>query len=413
MGRKKNKEEVKQEVKICQICNAENELHQTMCTECGGFLPNLAALEASMQMLNQKYGGKNETKLYRLSSHPFYIFDKPPISTGSLNLDRVLLGGYPMTYRMEIAGAESSGKTTLALHACAEVQRKGGIAVYVDMEHSIDEAYAQRIGVNLDNLIIARPDSGTQALDIVLNMAPVANLIVLDSIAACASTTSTSKETTIDTKTGDLKQRYDVADLPRLMSDFQPKLMKVIDKSNCTYIFINQLRTKINQQNPAASGLQSTGGRAIKHLGQLIIWMKYSKPIYENEIYQGTETTIEIRKAKHMGGYCGTTIRIGANGVDRLQEIIELSVDYGIIQQAGAWYSYEDPENEENNWKLQGINKVKEYLVDNPEIAVTLEGIIRQNIKDEYNRAKHPAHIDEIIEEETDDGAEELEGDDS
>jgi len=398
---KKAAEQEEKKVIVCKLCKHENDLRLRICENCGGFLPRKAEVDATIAALNKKYRKEEGDNLIcRMGDHPFYASSLPPISTGSLKLDKALLGGYPMSSRVMIAGDENSGKTTLALQAVAAVQARGGVVVYIDLEQALDIEYAKRIGVNVSDLIIAKPESGTEALDYLLAMAPVSDLIVLDSIAACASIDSINKETKVNTD-GEVEQRYDVGDLARLMSGFQPKLMNVVAKTTCSFIFINQLRTQINKQNPAYSPQKPMGGRAVKYFCNVILNIRTEEELFNDDVYLGRKSVVKIVRAKHLGVWQTTHIQIGNSGVDVVQEVIDLAIEYGIIRAAGSWFSFEGSEKDKENpgWKVQGIASVKEKIVENPRQYQLMKTAVAAKIEEAHNEAKsYGARLDEVIE---------------
>jgi len=376
----------------CKICKVENDVRARICASCGAFIPRRAEVDAVMTALNKKYRKEEGDNLIcRMGEHPFYASNLPVISTGSLKLDKALIGGYPMTSRVMLAGDENSGKTTLALMCVAAVQRRGGTVVYIDVEHALDAEYAARIGVDVKELIIAKPESGTEALDYLLAMAPVADLIVLDSIAACASSTSVEKEVKVEAD-GQVKQPYDVGDLARLMSGFQPKLMATVAKTSCTYLFINQLRTKINQKNPAYSPQEPMGGRAPKYFCNIILRVRTVEELFEDDVYLGRRSQVKTVRAKHLGRYQVAELQIGNSGVDTFQEVIDLAVEYGIIDKAGAWFSFGD------KWKVQGAAAMRAKFEAEPlEFDLVREAVLTK-IEEAHAEAKaYGAKFDDLI----------------
>ena len=289
------------------------------------------------------------------------------ISTGSLGLDVALgVGGYPRGRVIEIYGPESSGKTTLTLHAIAEAQKKGGIAAFIDAEHAFDRYYAEKLGVDIENLIISQPDNGEQALEITDNLirSGAIDIIVIDSVAAL------TPKSEIEGEMGDSKMGLHA----RLMSQALRKLTGSISKTNCTVIFINQLREKIGVMfgNPETT----TGGNALKFYCSVRLDIRRSTQIKDsNSAVQGNKTRVKVVKNKVAPPFKTAEFDIMyGQGISKVGEIIDLGVDFEIIKKAGSWFSYDDT-------KLgQGRDAVKTLLLDNPELMEELEKKIKDSI---------------------------------
>ena len=289
------------------------------------------------------------------------------ISSGSLGLDLALgVGGYPRGRVIEIYGPESSGKTTLTLHAIAEAQKVGGIAAFIDAEHAFDKFYAENLGVDIDNLIISQPDHGEQALEITENLirSGAIDIIVIDSVAAL------TPKSEIEGEMGDSKMGLHA----RLMSQALRKLTGTISKTKCTVIFINQLREKIGVMfgNPETT----TGGNALKFYASVRIDIRRSTQIKNtnNEVL-GNKTRVKVVKNKVAPPFKTVEFDIVyGKGISKVGEIIDLGVDFEIINKSGSWFSYDET-------KLgQGREAVKNLLLDNPELMDELEQKIKEAI---------------------------------
>ena len=288
------------------------------------------------------------------------------ISTGSIGLNAALgVGGYPKGRIIEIYGPESSGKTTLAIHAIAECQKNGGLAAFIDAEHAFDRFYAEKLGVDIDNLYISQPDSGEQALEIAdqLIRSSAIDLLVVDSVAALTP----KKE--IEGDMGDSA----VGLHARLMSQALRKLTGTIAKTNTTCIFINQLREKIGVMfgNPETT----TGGNALKFYASVRLDIRKVTAIKDGDNVIGNQVRVKVVKNKVAPPFRKTEFEITfGEGISKIGEIVELGVEYDIIQKSGSWFSY-------NGTRLaQGRDAVKELLKDNPELCEELEGKIMQAI---------------------------------
>lgn len=297
------------------------------------------------------------------------VEEMPSISTGSISLDNALgVNGLPKGRVIEIYGPESSGKTTLALHAVAESQKAGGIAAFIDAEHAFDRYYAQKLGVNIDDLLVSQPDNGEQALEIAENLirSGAIDIIVIDSVAAL------TPRSEIEGEMGDSK----VGLQARLMSQALRKLTSTISKTGCCCIFINQLREKIGVMfgNPETT----TGGNALKFYASVRLDIRRINQIKDNETVVGNRVKVKVVKNKVAPPFRqGEFDIIYGEGISKLGEIIDLGVDRNIIKKSGSWFSFGDT-------KLgQGRDAVKKLLVDNPELAEELEGLVRTALKAE------------------------------
>lgn len=323
----------------------------------------LKALKLTLDKLDKTYGKGTVMKMSDQA-----VQDVDAISTGSLGLDLALgVGGYPRGRVIEIYGPESSGKTTLTLHAIAEAQKAGGIAAFIDAEHAFDRFYAEKLGVDLENLIISQPDHGEQALEIADNLirSGAIDIIVVDSVAAL------TPKSEIEGEMGDSKMGLHA----RLMSQALRKLTGSISKTNCTVIFINQLREKIGVMfgNPETT----TGGNALKFYCSVRLDIRRSTQIKDsNSAVQGNKTRVKVVKNKVAPPFRTAEFDIMyGQGISKVGEIIDIGVDYEIVKKAGSWFSYEDT-------KLgQGRDAVKALLLDNPDLMDELEAKIKEAIK--------------------------------
>lgn len=290
------------------------------------------------------------------------------IPSGSLGLDVALgIGGYPRGRVIEIYGPESSGKTTLTLHAIAEAQKAGGIAAFIDAEHAFDRFYAEKLGVDVENLIISQPDNGEQALEIADNLirSGAIDIIVIDSVAAL------TPKAEIEGEMGDSKMGLHA----RLMSQALRKLTATISKTKCTVIFINQLREKIGVMfgNPETT----TGGNALKFYASVRLDIRRSTQIKSGDEVTGNHVRVKVVKNKVAPPFRQAEFDIMyGEGISKVGEILDVGVEKGIVQKSGSWYSYNDS-------KLgQGRDAVKDLLKDNPELAEELEIKIKEAIQE-------------------------------
>ena len=323
----------------------------------------MKALQLTLDKLDKTYGKGAVMKM-----GDTIVQDVEVISSGSIGLNAALgVQGYPRGRVIEIYGLESSGKTTLTLHAIAEAQRAGGIAAFIDAEHAFDRFYAAKLGVDIDNLIISQPDHGEQALEIADNLirSGAIDIVVIDSVAAL------TPKSEIEGEMGDSKMGLHA----RLMSQALRKLTSNISKTNCTVIFINQLREKIGVMfgNPETT----TGGNALKFYASIRLDIRRSTQIKDADgNVQGNRTKVKVVKNKMAPQFRTAEFDIMyGEGVSRLGEIIDLGVDYELIKKSGSWFSYDET-------KLgQGRDGVKALLVDNPELAEEIEQKIYDALK--------------------------------
>ena len=323
----------------------------------------MKALQAALAKIEKDFG---KGSIMRMGDEQVVKVDVVP--TGSIGLDVALgVGGYPKGRIIEIYGPESSGKTTLAIHAIAEAQKNGGTAAFIDAEHAFDRFYAEKLGVDISNLLISQPDNGEQALEIAeqLIRSSAIDIIVIDSVAALTP----KKE--IEGDMGDSA----VGLQARLMSQALRKLTSTIAKTNTTCIFINQLREKIGVMfgNPETT----TGGNALKFYSSVRIDVRKSTPIKDGDDVIGSLTKVKVVKNKVAPPFrrCEFEILFG-EGISKLGEIVDLGVEYGIIKKSGSWFSYGESK------LAQGRDGVKALLKDNPELCEELEAKIRQAIEE-------------------------------
>ena len=322
----------------------------------------LKALKLTLDKLDKAYG---KGAVMKMGEH--VIEDVEVIPSGSIGLDLALgVGGYPKGRVIEIYGPESSGKTTLTLHAMAEAQKAGGIAAFIDAEHAFDRFYAKKLGVDIDNLIISQPDHGEQALEIADNLirSGAIDIVIIDSVAAL------TPKSEIEGEMGDSKMGLHA----RLMSQALRKLTSTISKTHCTVVFINQLREKIGVMfgNPETT----TGGNALKFYASVRLDIRRSTQIKstDGEVL-GNKTRVKVVKNKVAPPFKTAEFDIMyGEGISKVGEILDLGVAYEIVKKSGSWFSYGDT-------KLgQGRDAVKALLEDNPELMEELEGKIKEAI---------------------------------
>ena len=323
----------------------------------------LKALQLTLDKLDKAYGKGTVMKMGDKAVEEVEI-----IPSGSLGLDLALgVNGYPRGRVIEIYGPESSGKTTLTLHAIAEAQKAGGIAAFIDAEHAFDRNYAEKLGVDIENLIISQPDNGEQALEIAENLirSGAIDIVVIDSVAAL------TPKSEIEGEMGDSKMGLHA----RLMSQALRKLTGTISKTHCTVFFINQLREKIGVMfgNPETT----TGGNALKFYASVRLDIRRSSQIKDGENVIGNRTKVKVVKNKVAPPFKTAEFDIMyGEGVSKTGEILDLAVEFEIIKKAGSWFSYGDT-------KLgQGRDAVKVLIKDNPELADELEQKIKDLIKE-------------------------------
>ncbi|HOZ74471.1 MAG TPA: recombinase RecA [Flavobacterium sp.] len=323
----------------------------------------LKALQLTLDKLDKTYGKGTVMKMGDKA-----VEEVETISSGSLGLDLALgVNGYPKGRIIEIYGPESSGKTTLTLHAIAEAQKAGGIAAFIDAEHAFDRNYAEKLNVDIENLIISQPDNGEQALEIAENLirSGAIDIVVIDSVAAL------TPKSEIEGEMGDSKMGLHA----RLMSQALRKLTATISKTHCTVFFINQLREKIGVMfgNPETT----TGGNALKFYASVRLDIRRSSQIKDGENVIGNRTKVKVVKNKVAPPFKVAEFDIMyGEGVSKTGEILDLAVEFEIIKKSGSWFSYADT-------KLgQGRDAVKSLIKDNPELADELEQKIKAHIKE-------------------------------
>ena len=332
----------------------------------------LKALQLTMEKLDKTYG---KGTVMKLGDAP--IEEMEVISSGSVTLDLALgVNGYPKGRIIEIYGPESSGKTTLAIHAIAECQKAGGIAAFIDAEHAFDQFYAQKLGVNVNELLISQPDNGEQALEIADNLirSGAVDLVVVDSVAAL------TPKAEIEGEMGDSQMGLQA----RLMSKALRKLTGSISKAKCTCIFINQLRDKIGVMfgNPETT----TGGNALKFYASVRIDIRRAAQIKDGEEVIGNHIKVKVVKNKVAPPFRKAEFDIMyGEGISKVGEIIDLGVEFNILKKSGSWFSYGET-------RLgQGRDAVKSLIGDNPELMEELEAKIKEAL------GANPAILEEII----------------
>jgi recombination protein RecA len=323
----------------------------------------LKALSATIEMLEKTYGKGTIMKLGDTAVEPL-----DAIPTGSISLDVALgVGGFPRGRVVEIFGPESSGKTTLAIHAIANVQKNGGIAAIIDAEHAFDKTYAEKLGVDTESLLISQPDNGEQALEIADNLirSGAIDIIVIDSVAAL------TPKAEIEGEMGDSKMGLQA----RLMSQALRKMTATINKTGCCCIFINQLREKIGVMfgNPETT----TGGNALKFYASVRLDIRRIAQIKEGENVIGNRVRVKVVKNKVAPPFKQAEFDIiFGEGISKIGEIIDIGVEKGIIKKSGSWFSY-------NDTKLgQGRDALKQLLKDNPDLLAELEEKVRSALKE-------------------------------
>ena len=321
----------------------------------------LKVLQAAISKIEKNYGKGSIMKFGDRA-----VEEMDTISTGSIALDAALgVGGFPKGRIIEIYGPESSGKTTLAIHAIAESQKNGGLAAFIDAEHAFDSNYAKKLGVDVDNLYISQPDNGEQALEIADNLisSGAVDIIVIDSVAAL------TPKSEIDGEMGDSKMGLHA----RLMSQALRKLTAIVGKSKCIVIFINQIRMKIGVMfgNPETT----TGGNALKFYASVRIEVRKGEKIVDDGEIIGYTTKCKVVKNKVAPPFKETQFdMIFGEGISRLGEIITMGEELGFIKKSGAWYSY-------NGERLgQGKEKTKKFLKENEDLRLEIEGKIKENM---------------------------------
>ncbi len=322
----------------------------------------LKALQATLDKIEKDYG---KGAIMKMGDEP--VWEVSTIPSGSIALDHALgIGGYPRGRVIEIYGPESSGKTTLAIHAIAQAQKLGGIAAIIDAEHAFDRTYAKNLGVDIETLLISQPDNGEQALEIADNLirSGAIDIIVIDSVAAL------TPKAEIEGEMGDSKMGLQA----RLMSQALRKLTANISKTNTCCIFINQLREKIGIMfgNPETT----TGGNALKFYASVRIDVRKITQLKDGEDATGNRTRAKIVKNKMAPPFRKAEFDIVfGEGISRIGEIIDLGVDYDVIKKSGSWFSYQDSK------LAQGRDGVKALLKDNPELADEIEAKVREKLK--------------------------------
>ncbi|MBE6244436.1 MAG: recombinase RecA [Bacteroidales bacterium] len=322
----------------------------------------LKALQATLDKIEKDFG---KGTIMKLGDQP--KFDVSIIPTGSIALDHALgIGGYPRGRVIEIYGPESSGKTTLAIHAIAEAQKAGGIAAMIDAEHAFDRTYAKKLGVNVDTLLISQPDNGEQALEIAdsLIRSGAIDIVVIDSVAAL------TPKAEIEGDMGDSKMGLQA----RLMSQALRKLTANISKTNTCCIFINQLREKIGIMfgNPETT----TGGNALKFYASVRLDVRKLSQLKDGDDATGNRARVKVVKNKMAPPFRKAEFDIVfGEGISKLGEIVDLGVELGVIKKSGSWFSYGESK------LAQGRDAVKQLLKDNPELCEEIEGKVREALK--------------------------------
>ena len=331
----------------------------------------MKALQTTIEKLDKAFG---KGTVMRLSDTK--VVDVPVISTGSLGLDLALgIGGLPRGRVVEVYGPESSGKTTLTMHCIAEAQKAGGMAAFIDAEHAFDRGYAEKLGINLNMLLIAQPDNGEQALEITEHLisSGAIDIIVIDSVAALVP------KAEIEGEMGESKMGLQA----RLMSQALRKMTGIISKTQCCCIFINQLREKIGVMfgNPETT----TGGNALKFYASVRLDIRRIGQIKDGDSVVGNRTKVKVVKNKMAAPFKVIEFDLMyGQGISKVGEILDLAVEMEIVKKSGSWFSYG------TNRLAQGRDAVKELILDNPELMNELETKIRTKIKEDQNALLDP-----------------------
>lgn len=326
----------------------------------------LKALRLTMDKIEKDFGKGSVMMMGEKAEAPMEV-----ISTGSLGLDIALgVGGLPKGRIIEIYGPESSGKTTIAIHTIAEAQKKGGICAIIDAEHAFDSSYARRLGVDVDSLLISQPDHGEQALEIAdrLILSGAVDVVVIDSVAALVP------KSELEGEMGESKMGLQA----RLMSQALRKLTATIAKTNCCCIFINQLREKIGVMfgNPETT----TGGNALKFYASVRLDIRRMSQIKDGDEAVGNRVKVKVVKNKVAPPFRQAEFDIVYGlGISKMGEVIDMGVEYGVIQKSGSWFSYD------SNKLGQGRDAVKQLLIDNPELATEIETKIKVKIQEKLD----------------------------
>ena len=326
----------------------------------------LKALRLTMDKIEKDFGKGSVMMMGEKAAAPMEV-----ISTGSLGLDIALgVGGLPKGRIIEIYGPESSGKTTIAIHTIAEAQKKGGICAIIDAEHAFDSSYARRLGVDVDSLLISQPDHGEQALEIAdrLILSGAVDVVVIDSVAALVP------KSELEGEMGESKMGLQA----RLMSQALRKLTATIAKTNCCCIFINQLREKIGVMfgNPETT----TGGNALKFYASVRLDIRRMSQIKDGDEAVGNRVKVKVVKNKVAPPFRQAEFDIVYGlGISKMGEVIDMGVEYGVIQKSGSWFSYD------SNKLGQGRDAVKQLLIDNPELATEIETKIKVKIQEKLD----------------------------
>ncbi|MCB9481061.1 MAG: recombinase RecA [Desulfobacteraceae bacterium] len=334
------------------------------------------AIESAMGQIERQFG---KGSIMKLGSRE--IIDVPVISSGSVALDKSLgVGGIPKGRITEIYGAESSGKTTIALHAIAEAQKKGGVAAFIDAEHALDTSYARKLGVNCDELLVSQPDTGEQALEIaeMLVRSGAVDILVIDSVAALVPRAE------IEGEMGDSHMGLQA----RLMSQALRKLTATISKTNTALIFINQIRMKIGVVfgNPETT----TGGNALKFYASVRMEVRRAAPIKDGQDLTGNRTRVKIVKNKLAPPFKEAEFDLMyGEGISKTGEIIDLGVELEIVEKSGAWYSYN------SNRIGQGRENVKKYLLENTEVYNEIFEAVRKKLGLSAEKDQQPSEKEE------------------
>lgn len=351
---------------VCPICSHENDLSIGVitCEKCGAFLTDRKATRKIVEANNKKYKGDLSVPM-PVRENPLFMTPRSKFSSCSLLLDRALYtNGFYTGSRIEIFGPESCGKTTLALQIIAELQKKNATCLYIDLEGTLDIAWAEQLGVDLDNLYVSRPNSGTQAIDIIGNNCDAYDVIVLDTVAVLSRSSYVTKQQEVDAN-GDTKDAQDFGGIATLIGQLQNKSGPKLTRSGCTLILLNQARENIQQTG--SYGIKSPGGRTLRHfVTQKIQLQKVSGA--DGLIKEGGEVTgfyvrakVQKNKGAQEGGEATLEFLYG-KGFQKDREYVNVGIEAGLIVQSGSWYKI-DGKN-----VAQGFDNLVDYMEDNPEV---------------------------------------------
>lgn len=365
------------EVMKCAHCQEELSVGARSCDSCGHYVVNDEALAVMVSQINKELFDHG-VHIFKVGEGDESSASLQRISCGSLAIDKVLGGGIPCGARVELAGPDQAGKSTFAMHLATEVQKKGGKVLYIDVEQTFNPTYATAIGVDVDELLMCKPSTGTLALEVLLKTLPYVQLIILDSVAACAPNAELLKETKKDAKTGEIIDAQSMGGLARMMSAFQPKLMKAYTSNpDCITLFINQIRENLDVYS--GEKYAYPGGRAIRHMYTARFLLdtsgaKSSKIVDSDGTYIGRRSKFTINKWKYGFARESVNIEIREHGIDKINDIMTVGHELGILTKSGAWWYYKEH-------KFQGEDNLRATLTEDEDLRLLIEGDIRNVIE--------------------------------